>query len=147
MTVSLPFDTFGKEAKALVIQSREAEDSSSSSLGSGLAVVHHPKPVEVEAEGLEWWRIAYVVLEKLAVVFLVVAVRHRTALSSSGRVGSQHRRLRVPGRSAEMDRHPQSTECWGLVWVNPVACTFMLVDFAPDYDIFPFSGDLLPFQP
>merc|ERR1712226_1030213 len=27
----------------------------------------------------------------------------------------------------------------GLVWINPVACTFMLIGFALDYDIFLFS--------
>merc|ERR1712150_105025 len=27
----------------------------------------------------------------------------------------------------------------GLVWINPVACTFMLIGFGLDYDIFLFS--------
>merc|ERR1719476_472176 len=34
---------------------------------------------------------------------------------------------------------PSVRSSGGLVWINPVACSFMLIGFALDYDIFLFS--------
>jgi len=148
MTVSLPFDAFSNEAKALVTQSRDAVDSFSSDFNSGTAAVFHPMAVEVDAEELVWKRIPYVVLATLLVVFVVIALRYRAALIpvklfftialpivsvlGTGVFVFQDGALNWTGI-------PSLKSAGGLVWINPVACTFMLIGFALDYDIFLFS--------
>jgi len=89
-----------------------------------------------------------VVLITLFVVFSVIAIRYRAALVpvklfftialpivsvlGTGAFVFQDGILNWTGI-------PSLQSQGGLVWINPVACTFMLIGFALDYDIFLFS--------
>lgn len=150
ITVSLPFDAFSDKAKLLVKQGRSAIDKYKSSSGGygGTVALFHPMSIEVDAEELTWARFPIVIAITLVVVFSVIAFRYGAALIplklfftialpilsvlGTGVFVFQDGALNWTGI-------PSLKSSGGLVWINPVACSFMLIGFALDYDIFLFS--------
>jgi len=147
VTISLPFDAFSNKAKDLVKNARHGVDDFGPS-NYGQAAIFHPMAVEVDAEELVQGRFIWVVLVTLVVVFSVIALRYRAALIplklfftialpivsvlGTGVFVFQDGYLNWTGI-------PSLQSQGGLVWINPVACTFMLIGFGLDYDIFLFS--------
>lgn len=145
--VSLPYDAFSNEAKDLTVQGRKAIDEFEESK-YGAAAIFHPMVVEVDAEEVVQSRFVWVVAITLLVVFSVIALRYRAALIpvklfftialpiisvlGAGVFVFEDGVLNWTGI-------PSMKSQGGLVWINPVACTFMLIGFALDYDIFLFS--------
>jgi uncharacterized membrane protein YdfJ with MMPL/SSD domain len=148
VTVSLPFDAFSNEAIALVEDSRAAVDEYAADSGYGTAAVFHPMAIEVDAKDLVMARFPWVVLVTLVLVFAVIAARYGAALIPIKLFFT----IMVPiisvlGTAAFVFQDgafdwtgiPSLKRTGGLVWLEPVACFFMLVGFALDYDIFLFS--------
>lgn len=147
LTVTLPFDAFSNEAKALVKKSREAVDEFMEQ-PYGQAAIFHPMAVEVDAEALVQRRFPWAVLITLIVVFTVIAIRYGAALIPVKLFFTIALPIiSVLGTGAFVFQDgalnwthiPSLKSQGGLVWINPVACTFMLIGFALDYDLFLFS--------
>jgi uncharacterized membrane protein YdfJ with MMPL/SSD domain len=151
LAVTPPFDAFSNKAKSLVSQGRRAVDAF---LDQGYrqqgwtAVSFHPMAVEVDAEEVVAARFPWVVALTLAVVFSVIALRYRAALIPLKLFMTIALPiLAVLGASVLVYQDgylnwthiPSLRSQGGVVWINPVACTFMLIGFALDYDIFLFS--------
>merc|ERR1711957_906448 len=148
MAISLPYDAFSNQAKALVAQARDAIDEYGARPYKGMAAIFHPMAVEVDAEQMVQRRFPWVVLVTLVVVFGMIALRYRAALIplklfctialpilsvlGTGVFVFQDGVLNWTGI-------PSLQSQGGLVWINPIACTFMLIGFALDYDLFLFS--------
>jgi len=128
--------------------SRKAVDRYKETGAYGSAVVFHPMAVEVDAEELTSARFPWVVLITVVVVFTVIAIRYRsillpfrmfftTALPIISVLGTGVFVFQ-DGCFDWLDFASLKSQ-GGLVWINPIACTFMLIGFALDYDIFLFS--------
>eukprot|EP00440_Ansanella_granifera_P062850 gb/GFBE01068151.1/.p1 GENE.gb/GFBE01068151.1/~~gb/GFBE01068151.1/.p1 ORF type:complete len:824 (+),score=193.95 gb/GFBE01068151.1/:1-2472(+) len=148
LTVTPPFDVFSNQAKDLVTQARSAVDEFHAQHGDFESVSYHPMAVNVDAEELAAGRFPYVVAVTALIVFCLVGIRYRAALIpvklfftialpiiavlGSGVYVFQDGALNFTGI-------PSLQSQGGLVWINPIACTFMLIGFGLDYDIFLFS--------
>jgi uncharacterized membrane protein YdfJ with MMPL/SSD domain len=150
ITLTPPFDVFSDRAKDLVHEGRDAVNTfkQSGDYSAWTVVSFHPMAVEVDAEELVAARLPWAVSLTLLIVFSVIAVRYRAALVpvklfmtialpivsvlGTGVFVFQDGYLNWTGI-------PSLQSQGGLVWINPVACTFMLIGFALDYDIFLFS--------
>eukprot|EP00931_Biecheleriopsis_adriatica_P118084 TRINITY_DN93551_c0_g1_i1.p1 TRINITY_DN93551_c0_g1~~TRINITY_DN93551_c0_g1_i1.p1 ORF type:complete len:835 (+),score=189.98 TRINITY_DN93551_c0_g1_i1:44-2548(+) len=150
ITVTPPFDVFSNQAKDLVNQARDAvaDFHAHPSYAAWEAASYHPMAVNVDAEKLAAGRFPYVVAGTAFVVFCIVGLRYRAALIplklfftialpiiavlGSGVYVFQDGALDWTGI-------PSLKSQGGLVWINPIACTFMLIGFGLDYDIFLFS--------
>jgi len=150
LKVTPPFDIFSDRAKDLVHQGRRAVDAFLALDGfqGWTAVAFHPMAIEVDAEELVVGRLPWTVGGTLLVVFSVIGLRYRAAFMplklfmtialpilsvlGAGVFVFQDGLLDWVGVSSLRSQG-------GLVWINPVACTFMLIGFALDYDIFLFS--------
>jgi len=150
ITITPPFDVFSDRAKGLVHEGRDAVSAfrEAGNYSAWTVVSFHPMAVEVDAEELVAARLPWAVSFTLLVVFSVIALRYRAALIpvklfmtialpivsvlGTGVLVFQDGYLNWTGI-------PSLQSQGGLVWINPVACTFMLIGFALDYDIFLFS--------
>lgn len=150
LSITPPFDPFSFQAKALVEQARDAAGTFNVQPGheGWLAVSYHPMSVNVDAEELTSSRFPVVVALTAAAVFCIVGLRYGAvliplklfftiaipiiAVLGSGVLIFQDGVLNWTGI-------PSLQSSNGLVWINPVACTFMLIGFGLDYDIFLFS--------
>jgi len=145
-----PYDTFSNKAKALVTQAREAVDDFNSLPGYGAYVVaaFHPMAIEVDAESLTVGRFPVVVAITVLIVFGMIGFRYQAMLIPVKLLFT----IAVPIMSTlgmgvfvfqdgalNWTGIPSLQSDGGLVWINPVACTFMLIGFGLDYDIFLFS--------
>mmetsp|Transcript_123010 Transcript_123010/g.359035 ORF Transcript_123010/g.359035 Transcript_123010/m.359035 type:complete len:831 (-) Transcript_123010:72-2564(-) len=144
-----PFDAFSDRAKALVHQARDAVSTfNKGEFADWTVASYHPMAAEVDAEELTARRFPWVVLATITVVFTVIGVRYRAALIPLKLFFT----IALPIVSVlgtgvfvfqdgllEWTGIPSLKSQGGLVWINPVACTFMLIGFALDYDIFLFS--------
>jgi uncharacterized membrane protein YdfJ with MMPL/SSD domain len=150
ITVMPPFDTFSNEAKGLVTQARQAVDDFTSKEGNEGYVIasFHPMAVEVDAERLTIGRFPFVVVITAVVVFGVVGLRYKAVLIPFKLMFT----IAIPIMSTlgmgvfvfqdgalNWTGIPSLQSDGGIVWINPVACTFMLIGFGLDYDIFLFS--------
>jgi uncharacterized membrane protein YdfJ with MMPL/SSD domain len=150
LLVTPSFDAFSNEAKTFVEHSRDALDAfqSAPDRSGWTAVSFHPMGANVDAEELASARFAIVVALTALVVFCLVGLRYRAALipvklfftialpilavMGIGVLVFQDGVLDWTGI-------PSFKSQGGLVWINPLACTFMLIGFGLDYDIFLFS--------
>lgn len=151
LTITPPFDAFSNAAKELIAQARRAVNKfkdSSGSYGRHTVACFHPMAIEVDAEELTARRFPWVVAVTTVVVFSLIGVRYRAALVpvkllftialpilavlGAGVFVFQDGALNWTGI-------PSMQSQGGLVWINPVACSFMLIGFGLDYDIFLFS--------
>mmetsp|Transcript_10309 Transcript_10309/g.23274 ORF Transcript_10309/g.23274 Transcript_10309/m.23274 type:complete len:802 (-) Transcript_10309:95-2500(-) len=150
LIVTPPYDAFSNEAKALVTQARAAVTRFNALPGRGAYVVAatHPMAIEVDAETLTVGRFPVVVAITVFVVFSLIGVRYKAALIPFKLLFT----IAVPIMSTlgmgvfvfqdgvlNWTGIPSLQSDGGLVWINPVACTFMLIGFGLDYDIFLFS--------
>mmetsp|Transcript_8900 Transcript_8900/g.18779 ORF Transcript_8900/g.18779 Transcript_8900/m.18779 type:complete len:808 (-) Transcript_8900:284-2707(-) len=149
LTVIPSFNGFGDQAKALVSQGRDAVTEYEKNAPAGFkAVSYHPMAIEVDAEELTASRFVWVVIGTVVVVFVVIALRYRAALIPVKLFFT----IALPIVAVEgmavyvfqdgilnWTQIPSLKSAGGLVWINPVATTFMLIGFALDYDIFLFS--------
>jgi uncharacterized membrane protein YdfJ with MMPL/SSD domain len=148
ISVGLPFNAFGSEAKALVTTSREGVDAFESQTHYGTAATFHPMAIEVDAEDQTIARLPWVVLVTVVVVFSVIALRDGAAMVPLKLLMT----IAVPILSTlgttvfvfqdgilNWTGIPSLQSTGGIVWIMPVATTFMLIGFALDYDIFLFS--------
>lgn len=150
LTLTPSFDVFSNKARDLVTQARAAVAEFRALPGYGDWVVecYHPMAVNVDAEALASGRFPWVVAITAAAVFCIVGLRYQAALVplklfftialpiiavlGSGVYVFQDGALNWTGI-------PSLQSQGGLVWINPIACTFMLIGFGLDYDIFLFS--------
>mmetsp|Transcript_80953 Transcript_80953/g.216063 ORF Transcript_80953/g.216063 Transcript_80953/m.216063 type:complete len:811 (-) Transcript_80953:113-2545(-) len=148
LTVTPPFDAFSDKAKGLVDQAREAVDEFAKLKTGFEAVSYHPMSIEVDAEELTAGRFIWVVVGTVIIVFAVIAARYRAALIPIKLFFTIALPIiAVEGMSVVVFQDgilnwtgiPSLHSSGGLVWINPVATTFMLIGFALDYDIFLFS--------
>merc|ERR1712070_1192534 len=108
----------------------------------------HPMAVEVDAENLTVGRFPMVVLITVAVVFSLIGLRYKAFIIPFKLLFT----IAIPIMSTlgmgvfvfqdgvlNWTGIPSLQSDGGLVWINPVACTFMLIGFGLDYDIFLFS--------
>merc|ERR1712137_308165 len=145
-----PYDAFGAEAKVLITQAREAVQRFNSLPGRADYVVaaFHPMAVEVDAETLTVGRFPVFVLITVAVVFSLIGLRYKAFIIPFKLLFT----IAIPIMSTlgmgvfvfqdgvlNWTGIPSLQSDGGLVWINPVACTFMLIGFGLDYDIFLFS--------
>eukprot|EP00930_Biecheleria_cincta_P037652 TRINITY_DN25869_c0_g1_i1.p1 TRINITY_DN25869_c0_g1~~TRINITY_DN25869_c0_g1_i1.p1 ORF type:complete len:832 (+),score=129.19 TRINITY_DN25869_c0_g1_i1:48-2498(+) len=145
-----PYDAFGAEAKMLITQAREAVQRFNSLPGRADYVVaaFHPMAVEVDAENLTVGRFPLVVVITVAVVFSLIGLRYKAFIIPFKLLFT----IAIPIMSTlgmgvfvfqdgvlNWTGIPSLQSDGGLVWINPVACTFMLIGFGLDYDIFLFS--------
>lgn len=149
ISVGLPFDAFGDEAKTLVTTSREGVDAFVSQNNyQGTAAAFHPMAIEVDAENQTIGRLPWVVLVTIVVVFSVIALRYGAAMVPL----KLFMTIALPIVSTlgttvfvfqdgilDWTGIPSLQKTGGIVWIMPVATTFMLIGFALDYDIFLFS--------
>mmetsp|Transcript_53331 Transcript_53331/g.165330 ORF Transcript_53331/g.165330 Transcript_53331/m.165330 type:complete len:405 (-) Transcript_53331:366-1580(-) len=149
LAVAPPFDAFSDRAKALVRQARDAASAfQQDGFDDWTVASYHPMSAEVDAEELTASRFPWVVAVTVAVVFSVIGLRYRAALIPVKLLFT----IALPILSVlgtgvfvfqdgllEWTGIPSLKSQGGLVWINPVACTFMLIGFALDYDIFLFS--------
>eukprot|EP00929_Paragymnodinium_shiwhaense_P120396 TRINITY_DN92324_c0_g1_i1.p1 TRINITY_DN92324_c0_g1~~TRINITY_DN92324_c0_g1_i1.p1 ORF type:complete len:870 (+),score=188.64 TRINITY_DN92324_c0_g1_i1:121-2610(+) len=148
MTALPPFDSFSDRAQKLLTDARAVVDQFSEANAGWTAVVYHPMAIEVDAFELTFGRYGYVVAATVLIVFLVIGIRYRAAMIpvklmftialpilavlGSGVYVFQEGYLNWTGIGSLQKQG-------GLVWINPVACSFMLIGFALDYDLFLFS--------
>jgi len=148
ITVLPPYDTFSDKAKALVDTARKSVDEFSAQFPGFSAECYLPMAIEVDAEALTAGRFPFVISATLLVIFGSIGIRYRAALIpikwlftialpilftfGCGVLVFQDGWLNWTGI-------PSLQSQGGLVWINPVACSFMLVGFALDYDLFIFS--------
>jgi len=150
ITLTPSFDVFSDRAKDLVHQGRDAVGAfkQAGDYDDWTVASFHPMAIEVDAEELVAARLPWAVALTLLVVFCVIALRYRAALIpvklfmtialpivsvlGAGVFVFQDGCLNWTGI-------PSLQSQGGLVWINPVACIFMLIGFALDYDIFLFS--------
>merc|ERR1712176_1738799 len=104
--------------------------------------------IEVDAEELTAGRFPWVVSVTALTVFVIIGIRYKAALVpvkllftialpilsvlGAGVFVFQDGALNWTGIGSMKSQG-------GLVWINPVACSFMLIGFGLDYDIFLFS--------
>jgi len=148
ISVGLPFNAFGDQGTDLVTTSREGVDAFEHAFNYGTAAAFLPMAVEVDAEDQTIGRLPWVVLATVIIVFSVIALRYGAAmvplklfmtiaLPIISTLGTtvfvfQDGYLNWTGI-------PSLQSTGGIVWIMPVATTFMLIGFALDYDIFLFS--------
>eukprot|EP00933_Yihiella_yeosuensis_P041122 TRINITY_DN35559_c0_g1_i1.p1 TRINITY_DN35559_c0_g1~~TRINITY_DN35559_c0_g1_i1.p1 ORF type:complete len:859 (-),score=151.27 TRINITY_DN35559_c0_g1_i1:116-2653(-) len=151
IAVTPPFDAFSNKARDLVTEARAAVEDfkkSSSKYDDWEVVSYHPMGVNVDAEELASSRFPWVVGATALAVFCIVGLRYRAALIpvklfftialpiisilGMGVYVFQDGMLNWTGI-------PSLQSQGGLVWINPIACTFMLIGFGLDYDVFLFS--------
>lgn len=144
-----PYDTFSNKAKALITQAREAvEEFKLSASGDYTVASFHPMAIEVDAESLVVGRFPLVVAITVLIVFGMIGFRYQAMLIPVKLLFT----IAVPIMSTmgmgvfvfqngvlNWTGIPSMQSDGGLVWINPVACTFMLIGFGLDYDIFLFS--------
>merc|ERR1719401_2047141 len=112
------------------------------------ATCYHPMAVEIDAEALTSSRFPLVITVTAFVVFAAIGIRYKAALVPIKLLFT----IALPilfvlgcGVLVFQDgwlnwtKIPSLQSQGGLVWINPVACSFMLIGFALDYDIFLFS--------
>eukprot|EP00928_Gymnodinium_smaydae_P044385 TRINITY_DN29612_c0_g1_i1.p1 TRINITY_DN29612_c0_g1~~TRINITY_DN29612_c0_g1_i1.p1 ORF type:complete len:833 (-),score=136.68 TRINITY_DN29612_c0_g1_i1:361-2775(-) len=148
LTALPPYDTFSNQAKSLVANARKSADAFNLRNPGFVATCYHPMGVEIDAEALTARRFPWVITVTVAVVFSAIGVRYRAALVPIKLLFT----IALPilfvlgcGVLVFQDgwlnwtRIPSLQSQGGLVWINPVACSFMLIGFALDYDLFLFS--------
>lgn len=150
LSAAPPYNAFSNEAKALVDQARKAVSNFQEMPGRQdyRVATFHPMFIEVDAERLTIGRYPLVVTLTLLVVFAVIGLRYKAALIPFKLLLT----IAVPIMSTlgmgvfvfqdgilNWTGIPSLQSDGGLVWINPVACTFMLIGFGLDYDIFLFS--------
>jgi len=148
LTILPPYNTFSSKAKDLVGQARSSVDSFKQRSPGWVAECYHPMGIEIDAEILTWSRFPWVVSATVFVVFSTIGLRYRAALVPIKLLFT----IAVPilfvlgcGVFVFQDGYLNWTKIpslqgqGGLVWINPVACSFMLIGFALDYDLFLFS--------
>jgi uncharacterized membrane protein YdfJ with MMPL/SSD domain len=150
LVVIPPYDAFSNEAKKLVTQARDAVSAFAAlpeHAGYEVAATH-PMAVEVDAEELTVGRFPVVVAITVVVVFGSIGLRYRALLIPFKLLFT----IVIPIMSTlgmgvyvfqdgilNWTGIPSLQSDGGIVWINPVACTFMLIGFGLDYDIFLFS--------
>mmetsp|Transcript_1774 Transcript_1774/g.3974 ORF Transcript_1774/g.3974 Transcript_1774/m.3974 type:complete len:822 (+) Transcript_1774:101-2566(+) len=148
LTALPPFDTFSDKAKGLINDARKAIDTFRSGAPTYTSACYNPMGVEVDAEAVTFRRFPIVISLTVFAVFGAIGIRYRAALVpvkllftialpilfvlGSGVLVFQNGWL-------NWTHIPSLQSQGGLVWINPVACSFMLLGFALDYDIFLFS--------
>jgi uncharacterized membrane protein YdfJ with MMPL/SSD domain len=150
ITVVPPFDPFSSRAKALVDEARAAVTAFMKQPGhkDWTVVSYHPMAVNVDAEELVASRFPPVVAGTVGIVFCTVGMRYGAvlvpvklfftiaipilAVLGAGVLIFQDGVMNWTGV-------PSLQSSGGVVWISPLACTFMLIGFGLDYDIFLFS--------
>jgi len=148
IAVNLPFDAFGEQGTALVGTSRDGVATFDRNANYGTAAAFLPMAVEVDAENQTIGRLPWVVLATIVIVFSVIALRYGAAMVPL----KLFMTIALPivstlGTTVFVFQDgilnwtgiPSLQSTGGIVWIMPVATTFMLIGFALDYDIFLFS--------